>query len=131
MLTPVQRRIFFLVTILATLMAANTLYLVFAGHLAGIGRDPEVLPGIYQWMLVIHVTFGILTFAAAAGFAATHVARVYRIRKLPSRYTGITVVAAIAVLLLSGFFILSEANSRENAWIFLAHQLVALLIAAS
>jgi tetratricopeptide (TPR) repeat protein len=131
LLTPVQRRIFFLVTILAIAMAANTLYLVFAGHLAGIGRDPEVLPGIYQWMLVIHVTFGILTFAVAAGFAATHIARVYRIRKLPSRYTGITVVAAISVLLLSGFFILSEANSRENAWIFLAHQLVALLIAAS
>ena len=82
-------------------------------------------------MLVGHVTLGILTFAAAAGFAATHVARVYRIRKLPSRYTGITAVAAIAVLLLSGFFILSEANSRENAWIFLAHQLVALLIAAA
>ena len=131
MLTPVQRRIFFLVTILAIAMAANTLYLVFAGHVAGIGRDPEVLPSIYQWMLVVHVAFGILTFAVAVGFAATHVARVYRIRKLPSRYTGITVVATIAVLLLSGFFILSEANSRENAWIFLAHQLVALLIAAS
>ena len=42
LLTPVQRRIFFLVTILAIAMAANTLYLVFAAHLAGVGQDPEV-----------------------------------------------------------------------------------------
>jgi hypothetical protein len=131
LLTPLQQRIFFGVTILAIAMAANTLYLVLAGHLAGIGRDPEVLPSVYQWMLVMHVTFGVLTFAVAAGFVATHVSRVYRVRKLPSRYTGISIIAAITVLLLSGFFILSEANSRENAWIFLAHQLVALLIAGS
>jgi Tfp pilus assembly protein PilF len=113
---------------LGTLTVANTAYLVFAGHVAGIGRDPETLPLIYQLMLVAHVTLGVLTFLVAAGFAVTHARRMYRIRKPLNRNTGMGTVAAVVTLLASGFFILSEANSRENEWIFVAHQVTAALI---
>src|SRR5689334_17949877 len=123
-----QRRMLIVIASLGTLMVANTAYLMLAGHVAGIGHDPETLPLVYQLMLVAHVTLGILIFVVAVGFASTHVGRIYRINKPRSRYTGLGTVAAIGILLASGFLILSEANSRENEWIFVAHQLTAAFI---
>jgi len=128
LLTAGQRRMLVVIAGLGSLMAANTAYLVLAGHVAGIGHDPETLPLIYQLMLVAHVTLGVVTFLAAAGFAATHIRRIYRISKPRSRNTGLGTVAAIVTLLGSGLFILSEANSRENEWIFVVHQVTAALI---
>ena len=44
------------------LMLINSLYLVFAGHVAKIGEDPELLPITYQLMLIVHVVIGMVFF---------------------------------------------------------------------
>ena len=120
-----QRRTFLVVVILAAAILVDTLYLLFAGHIAGVGRDPEILPHTYQVMLVAHVTVGILTVVVAAAFAISHAARMFRVPRPKSRYTGLTIVTAMLLLLVSGFFILSEANSHANVWIFISHQVLA------
>jgi tetratricopeptide (TPR) repeat protein len=131
LLSKTQRRAFIAACVLAVAMVGNTLYLVFAAHVSGIGKDPEILPRAYQLMLAAHVTVGVLVFAVAATFVAMHLPRMYAMKRPRSRYSGLAVVAALLLLLGSGFFILSEANSRDNAWVFIAHQVIAGLIVAA
>jgi tetratricopeptide (TPR) repeat protein len=128
MLTPLQRRLFLIAFVTGAFVVGNALYLAFAGHVLGIGRDPEVLPIVYQLMLVGHVIFGILAFAAATAFVAMHMPRMIRSPRHAARWAGIGLAALWLVLLVSGLFILSEANSRENAWIFVSHQAAAVLL---
>ena len=125
LLTSTQRRWFAIGLILAILMVANSLYVVLAGHVAQIGQIPTVLPVTYQLMLVMHIVIGILFFAAAALFALSHLQRMYRLRTKWARLTGTLLLTAITFLFVSGFFILTEANSKENAWIFIGHQVAA------
>ncbi|MDB6101272.1 MAG: hypothetical protein JWO52_1271 [Gammaproteobacteria bacterium] len=131
LLSKMQRRVLIAASLLAAALIGNTLYLVFAAHVSGIGKDPEVLPGAYQLMLAAHVTIGVLAFLAAGTFVAMHLPKMYRMNRPRSRYSGLGILAAMLLLLTSGFFILSEANSRDNAWIFIGHQLIAALIVAS
>ena len=77
----------------------------------------DVLPIVYQLMLVSHIVCGVLAFGAAAAFVALHMPRMIRSARRTVRWAGIALAALCVVLLVSGLFILSEANSRENAWI--------------
>lgn len=128
LLTATQRKVFTAIFVLACLMVVNTLYLVFASHIAGIGRDPEVLPVTYQVTLVSHIVLGILAFAVALFFIFSHIRRIWRVKTRENRITGIVLAASTLFLLVSGFFILSEANSRENFWIYVGHQAAAGLL---
>lgn len=127
-LTPLQRRLFSVAFVSGAFTVINALYLVIAAHVLGIGRDPEVLPVTYQFMLVVHVCGGVIACAAALAFVATHLPRMIRIRRPRMRESGFSLPLLWLLLLASGLFILTEANSRENAWIFVAHQLAAALV---
>ncbi len=131
LLMPRDRRLFMIAFIAGVVMLGNALYLAFAGHVLGIGRDPDVLPIVYQLMLVSHIVCGVVAFAAAAAFVAVHMPRMIRSTRRTVRWAGITLAALCVVLLVSGLFILSEANSRENAWIFVSHQSAAVLLVAA
>jgi Flp pilus assembly protein TadD len=128
LLTINQRRAFSAIFVLACFMVVNTLYLVFAAHVVGIGRDPEVLPVTYQVTLVSHIVFGILVFGVAIFFIFYHARRMWRINTLKNRATGISLSVSTVLLFVSGFFILSEANSRENYWVFVVHQTTAVML---
>jgi tetratricopeptide (TPR) repeat protein len=126
--TPLQRRLFVVTFVSGALTVLNALYLVIASHVFGTGRDPEVLPVTYQFMLVLHVCGGILACVAAMAFVATHVPRMIRSRRWMMRESGFLLPVLWMLLLASGLFILTEANSRENIWMFVAHQVAAVLL---
>jgi len=129
LLTPRQRRLFTAAFIFTLLMTGNAIYLALASHGLGVGRDPEVLPFTYQIMLVAHLVGGLVAFAVAISFIGFHLPRMIRSRRRLTRASGFSLAGVWLVLLLSGVFILSEANSRENVWIFVAHQIGALALA--
>jgi tetratricopeptide (TPR) repeat protein/uncharacterized membrane protein SirB2 len=131
LLKPLDRRLFTIAFVAGAVMLGNAVYLAFAGHALGIGRDPDVLPIVYQLMLVSHVVCGVLAFLAVAVFVARHMPRMIRSSRRAVRWAGIALAALCIALLLSGLFILSEANSRENAWIFISHQAAAVLLLAA
>lgn len=129
--TPAQRRLFAIAFVAGAGMFANAIYLVFASHVLGIGQDPDVLPFTYQLMLVLHVVCGVIAFVAAITFVSLHMPRMLRGGRVSIRLAGVALAAMFIALLLSGLFILSEANSRENAWIFISHQVAAVLLVAA
>lgn len=128
LLTPPQRKLFTAAFLFTILMTGNAIYLALASHGLGVGRDPEVLPLTYQIMLVAHLAGGLVAFAVAVAFIGIHMPRMIRGRRRFTRTTGFSLAGAWLLLLLSGLFILSEANSRENMWIFVAHQIGALAL---
>jgi len=128
LLTNRQHILFATALIFAAVMIADTLYLLAAGYLDGVGKNPEVLPITYQVLLVIHIVLGIVFSVAAISFALSHLKKVFQLKTRGARMTGALMFSAITLLLLSGFFILSEANSRENQWIFISHQVGAGLL---
>lgn len=109
-------------------MAANSIYLIYAGRVARVGSDPESLPIVYQLMLLSHLLAGFVFGVVALFFAFLHFKKM-RNRAKPAwmRTSGIFTMLGVLVLFLSGFFILSEANSRDNEWIFISHQATAAI----
>ncbi len=132
LLTNTQRWLFGAVFIATVLMVVNTMYLLIAGHIAGVGDDPESLPVTYQIMLFFHLAAGIFLVLLALVFVGFHLLTMYR-RGRPRwmRVSGGVLISALLALMLSGFFILSEANSRENVWVFVSHQVLAALFVAA
>ena len=129
LLTPPQRKLFTAAFLFTLLMIGNAIYLALASHGLGVGRDPEVLPFTYQVMLLVHLVGGLIAFVVAIAFIGTHMPRMIRSHRRLTRMTGFCLAGLWLILLLSGLFILSEANSRQNMWIFVAHQVGALALA--
>ena len=132
LLTNKQRRLFAVGFIAGVVMVLNTVYLLLSSHVAGIGKDPEVLPIMYQLMLLLHLTLGIGFVSTAIIFVFLHIRKVYnrRNRRPWMRTTGGALIVSLLLLMLTGFFILSESNSRENFWVFVSHQTLAALMLA-
>lgn len=130
LLTRQQRRLFATGFVAGVIMLANTIYLLLSSHVAGIGNDPESLPVFYQWMLVLHLVLGVAFVLLALVFVVLHVRKIYRrLGKRPwMPASGVVLIGSLLLLMLSGFFILSESNSRENFWIFVSHQVLAALL---
>lgn len=130
LLTPKQRNLFLIGFVAGLVMVVNTIYLLISGHVAGISTDPEILPVTYQVMLVLHLTLGIAFVTIAAIFVGLHVKKVYsrKVKRPWMRTSGAIAITSIICLMLSGFFILSESNSRDNFWIFVSHQVLAALL---
>jgi hypothetical protein len=128
LLTRGQRRLLAVVLAGAVLMLADSAWLVLAGRALGVGDDPKWLPLTYQAALVLHVAGGALLFVPTVAFALWHLRRALRGRAPATVPTGIAVLALAAFLFLSGFFILSAANSRQNQWAFVGHQVAAALL---
>ena len=61
-------------------------------------------------------------------FVVWHLPRVWRANRRRAIYTGAITAALGGVLAVTGLFILSEANSRENAWAFWFHVAAAGLL---
>ncbi len=130
LLTRNQQIIFSIGFSLGILMVINTLYLLLASHWWGIGKNTQVLPMFYQAMLVVHLLMGILFVGLALGFILVHLLKILR-KKNPRawmRVSGSILATALVSLLVTGFFILEESNSRANFWIFAAHQALAALL---
>lgn len=133
LLTRRQQLVFAVIFTAGFIMVLNTLYLLFASHVAGIGTNPEVLPVFYQLMLVLHLALGSAFALLGLFFAVSHVRRIFKMRRHRPwmRVSGLFFIASMALLGISGLFILSESNSRENFWVFVSHQVLAMALVGS
>lgn len=107
-------------------MLANTLYLLInRGALAaGLGYFAVTdisLPQFYQGMVLSHTGLGIVLVVLTLAFVEWHLPSVWRRHRRRAIYTGLVTVLLGGVLLVTGLFILSEANSRQNAWAWWLH----------
>ncbi|OGG51543.1 MAG: hypothetical protein A3F84_11310 [Candidatus Handelsmanbacteria bacterium RIFCSPLOWO2_12_FULL_64_10] len=134
-LTPGQRRLLRLLVALAVFVAGDTLYLLanrFAGWAdLGYFAGAEVaLPRLYQAMVLLHTVAGLALTATAIAFAAWHLPGVWRRRHRTSVNSGAALALGGLILTVTGLFILTAANSRENRWAFYAHLVCAALVPA-
>jgi tetratricopeptide (TPR) repeat protein len=119
-LSPRQRRLLRFLLGLAVFVLANSLYLFTAG------RNPD-LTVFYQLMLLSHLAGGFLLLVTATVFVVWHLQRVRKLLRWPAVSSGGGLTFATYALFASGLFILYESNSREHEWIYVSHQLLALL----
>ena len=129
-LGPLQRRLLLLVVGLGVLMLADTLYLLAnrAADALGIGYFAVTdlsLPRFYQSMVISHTVGGIILVILALAFVEWHLPTVWRRHRRRAIYTGLASVTLGVTLLVTGLFILTEANSRDNAWAWWCHVIAA------
>ncbi|MFH1570758.1 MAG: hypothetical protein ABIL09_22390, partial [Gemmatimonadota bacterium] len=134
-LRPAQKRLLALVVGLAVLMLADTLYLLgvrLAGALGigSFGVAALALPKTYQALLLSHTGMGLVLVLVALAFVEWHLPAVWRWSRRRAIVTGVVTVLLGLCLTLTGLFVLSEANSRENAWAWWSHVAAAALLPA-
>ncbi len=123
-LTGGQRRLLRLLLGLAVFVLANSAYL----FLADPGADLTVF---YQLMLVSHLVAGFLLLVTATVFLVWHLGRVGRLWHWSAAASGGGLTLITYLLFASGLFILYESNSRDHYWIFVLHQVLAVLAPAT
>lgn len=124
------RRLLAVTLVLLGFMLANTAYLLLnrlADHFAlpFFAAGQTALPAMFQLMLLSHTGIGLLTALLFIGFAGWHLRVVWRRRRWKTLASGLAVIAAWIILAASGLFVLSEAASRNNAWVWWLHVAVA------
>lgn len=134
-LTRYQHRALALIVVLGVVMLADTLYLLAhrAADAAGIGYFAVTdisLPKFYQGMVLFHTGLGILLVVLMLAFVEWHLPMVWRRQRQRAIYTGVVTAVLGVALLVSGLFIVSEANSRGNAWAWWLHVLAAAALPA-
>jgi len=122
-LTTGQRRLLRFLLGLAVFVLANSLYLFT------LGRHPA-LTVFYQLMLIGHLVGGATLLVVATVFVIWHLGRARKLLRWPAVSSGSGLTLAAYLLFASGLFILYESNSRDHYWVFLSHQLLALLAPA-
>ncbi len=126
-LTAAQRFLLRITVVLGALVLANSAWLAAVSLHEEARPDARgILPVFHQVMLLVHFAGGILLVVLAVVFAAWHLRRVLRLRRRGAVATGAAVTLAAALLLVTGLFILTEARSRQNAGMVLAHRLLAV-----
>ncbi|MEE2659613.1 MAG: tetratricopeptide repeat protein [Candidatus Latescibacterota bacterium] len=121
-----QRCLLQLLVGLAVFMLADTLYLLAnrAANALGIAYfavTETSLPKFYQGMVLSHTGVGVVLVILALAFVEWHLPAQWRSYRKQALYTGGMTAVLGGVLLVTGLFILSEANSRENAWAWWLH----------
>ena len=114
-------------------MLANTIYLLCNRLSDAMGwrlfADVDVaLPKLFQAMVLSHTGIGLLTALSMLFFAVLHLPKVWRRRRRSSVLTGIAFTASGLVLTVTGFFVLTAAASRENAWAWWMHIVCAAMV---
>ena len=115
-----QHRTLALIVVLGVLMLADTLYLLACCAAEASGLDYFALtdislPRFYQGMVLSHTGLGIFLVVLTLAFVEWHLPEVWRRHRRQAIATGLVTATLGVILLVSGLFILSEANNRDNA----------------
>src|SRR5262245_54347509 len=121
-LTRGQRRLHVVLLCLAIFMTGNAAFL-FVARLAS-PSQASVFPAFYQSSLVAHVLVGVLVLVPMAWFVIWHLHRAMAMHNRRAVWTGVIVTTAAFALLFTGLFLFRKANSAENRWAFLSHQVL-------
>jgi tetratricopeptide (TPR) repeat protein len=124
-----------LIIVLGVLMLADTLYLLV--HRAAVAAGSAYfavtdisLPQFYQVMLLSHTGLGIVLVVLMLAFVEWHLPSVWRRHRRQAIVTGLFTAGFGAALLVTGLLILTDANSRNNAWAWWLHVLTAAALPA-
>ncbi|MDP8243041.1 MAG: cytochrome c3 family protein [Candidatus Hinthialibacter antarcticus] len=152
-LSKFQKKQLFLIVILTLWLLPNSAYLFFTSPAASesivqVGKydvstygmigaasiheeivDPNhALPHFYQIMLLTHLAGGLVLAGLAIAFVLQHVPSAWKRKNQNAILLGTTLTACAVLLAITGLFILTEANSVENRWIFYSHRALAVLL---
>jgi len=132
-LSPALKWFFYIVLILAAFMLANTLYLLIyrLAEILDLGLfaiGETSLPKLFQFMVLTHTGVGILLTIVLLSFVIAHLPKVWRRNHRSSIISGILYVFISLLLFITGFFILTEAASRDNQWAWWLHVMSGLLV---
>lgn len=120
---------------LAAFMLANTVYLLVY-HMADLlgwrmfATSELAISRVYQVMVLSHTGVGLLMAALLGVFFVWHLPTVWRRMRTRTLLSGVLLVAGGGVLTVTGLFILTAANSRDNAWAWYTHVVCAALAVA-
>lgn len=112
-----QRRLLQVVVWGGLAMLANAIFLLLFRATEATERfrlPPDTLPPFYQSMVLGHTLLGIALTPCALGFAVWHLGRAWARRHGVAIGTGAGLILAMLGLMITGFFIMSAANSRDN-----------------
>ena len=128
-----QQRLVLTLVALAIFMLADTLYLL-ANRLANtfdvqyFAVTEISMPKFYQGMVLSHTAVGLALVVLAVFFVLWHLPAVWRKSRKRAIYTGIATAGLGLLLGISGLFILSAAQSRDNALAYWSHVGAAALL---
>lgn len=88
----------------------------------------HALPQFYQVMLLTHLAGGLILAALALLFVFQHIPMAWPRKNASAVTMGITLTVCALLLAVTGLFILTEANSVENRWVFYLHRGLAVLL---
>ena len=112
-----QRRLLQVVVWGGLAMLANAIFLLLFRVTETTERfslPPDTLPAFYQSMVLGHTLLGIALTPCALGFAMWHLGRAWARRHGVAVGTGAGLILAMLGLMVSGLFIMTAANSRDN-----------------
>ena len=153
-LTPNQKWYFGVVLVVASLILANSAFLFVATPREVNSRIQEAryqvstygmvgttdvtapplvhpdrdLPKFYQAMLLSHIFGGLGLLGLAVVFVLWHLRNALQRKNKKAMGYGIVLVLAAVFISVSGLFILTEANTVQNRWIYQSHRILALVI---
>ena len=128
-----QQRLVAVLVALGIFMLADTLYLLTNRLADALGLQyfavTEIsMPKFYQGLVLSHTGMGLILVALAVAFVLWHLPAVWRKNRRRAIYTGMATAALGLLLCLTGLFILSAAQSRDNAWAYWSHASAAALL---
>lgn len=116
-LTPGQRALLKIVVWGGLAMLANALFLLLFRVTESTARfklPHDTLPVFYQAMVLGHTLLGTALTPCALIFAGWHLGRAWARRHGVAVGTGLSLILSMLGLMITGFFIMTAANSREN-----------------
>jgi tetratricopeptide (TPR) repeat protein len=132
-LTRIPRALLALFLFLFAFLLADTVYLLL-NRLADWMNIPffaagrTALPVVYQVLLLAHSGVGLLAAFVVIVFTIWHLPGVWRRRHRRAIVSGIALIIGWCLLAGTGLFVLTEAASRQNAWIWWIHVIVGPIV---
>ena len=111
---------------LAGVMLADSLFLLTVRISASLGLEAvagleTAIPRFFQAAVLLHTGIGLTLAAIAAGFLVGHLRVVWTRRQSGSVTSGVLLGLCGLILAATGLFVLTDAASRDNRWIWWLH----------
>ena len=127
-----QRFLYAAVLAFTLLLVANAAYLLTVRVLGLVGliASPDrFIPPFYQVMILSHTGLGLLLVLPLIAFVAWHLQSLWSLLfNRRAKVTGLLLMGVSVLIVVTGLFIMSEANSKQHRWAFWLHVIMAFAL---